>query len=180
MGKPININRCGDNVYFSLTNKRTKEKERIIIITDAVSFEALIEGTGCWYLKNQPKGIGGFYVARMCLDTGNNIFLHREVVSLRKDVPPYGSGFEIDHINRYKLDCRYRNLRIVTKYENNLNQSRVINSKSIKYKGLFICEINKNGRRYYQVCKGKKYICCRSSIKEVKKRIDIYLNERGL
>src|SRR4051794_8623449 len=58
---------------------------------------------------------------------GKKVMLHRFLL----DVP---SGFEVDHINRDKLDNRRNNLRIVTHQQNNMNKPG--RSLTSKYKGV--------------------------------------------
>lgn len=56
--------------------------------------------------------------------------LHRWVLGMRN-----GDGFEVDHVNRNKLDCTRDNLRVVTRQQNAMNVSLRSDNKS-GYKGV--------------------------------------------
>lgn len=57
-------------------------------------------------------------------------FLHWEIIKLRKQIIP--EGFEVDHINRNKLDCLSENLRVVSKSVNRHNTERQTNTSGVK------------------------------------------------
>lgn len=59
----------------------------------------------------------------------HTILLHRELMRL---IP--GDGWEVDHVNRNRLDCRRSNMRLVTKALNRHNVSPRIHSS--RYRGV--------------------------------------------
>lgn len=59
---------------------------------------------------------------------GKSVFLHRAVMKARK-------GYEVDHINHNKADCRRSNLRVCTRFENARNRPLQSNNSS-GYKGV--------------------------------------------
>lgn len=54
--------------------------------------------------------------------------VHRVVYEMHKGSIP--NGFEIDHDNRDKTDCRFVNLKAVTKSQNQRNKSKSLNNTS--------------------------------------------------
>lgn len=64
------------------------------------------------------------------------IYFHR----LKTKCP---KGMQVDHINGYTVDNRSSNLRIVTKYQNNLNQKKKDVAGSL-YKGVYFHKQNNN------------------------------------
>ena len=64
-------------------------------------------------------------------------------------------GFEIDHINRNRLDNRYENLRLVTRQQNMMNQTKAKNKSSI-YKG--VCWVKREHNWLSSISLNKKFI----------------------
>lgn len=82
---------------------------------------------------------------------GKKIYLHRLITNCPKDM-------QVDHINKNKLDNRQINLRIVDKYQNNLNRDKPHRKTSSIYKGVYWHKINLNWAT--NISKGgKKYVC---------------------
>lgn len=83
------------------------------------------------------------------VEHGQTIHMHRMLLGCP-------SGFEVDHINRNKLDNRRCNLRIVTRQQNMCNKARYKGSSSA-YKGvswhsqdkIWHAQIRKNGKIYF-------------------------------
>lgn len=69
-----------------------------------------------WYLGGST---GGYAFAPKAID-GKSVFLHGFIVGRLDE----HDRLHIDHINRDRLDCRKRNLRVVTVSENVLNSER--------------------------------------------------------
>lgn len=67
----------------------------------------------------------------------NSKYLHRWIMG-------FPEGFEIDHINRDKLDNRRCNLRVCSRQENNFNRDKQSNNTS-GYKGV---SFNKQKNKY--------------------------------
>ncbi len=171
MGKPINVEFFTDYVEFSLTNRKSKYKESYRIKVSHIDYKKFIQGTTCWYLKNETSYKCGtvFYVA-MCLyvngydKSPKTVFLHREIVSMYEDLPEYNvyGGLEVDHINRIKIDNRRTNLRVVDHIENKRNKDSVINCEQT----CRMCNIHKRVRPKsisYQVYFRDTYIGCYKS-----------------
>ena len=76
-----------------------------------------------WYFKKgyAVRNIGKYKHQRTCM-------MHRVILNPSEE-------FEIDHINRIKLDNRKINLRLSTRQQNNANRS--IQKHSSKYKGVY-------------------------------------------
>lgn len=72
----------------------------------------------------------GYAVRRTPRPSGRYIPLHREILGLTSD-----DARVADHINRNKLDCRRRNLRVVTRAQNNQNRDSYRNGKS-RFRGV--------------------------------------------
>lgn len=67
----------------------------------------------------------GYFTAHI---NGKSVFLHRAVMNAQ-------TGYEVDHINHDKSDCRRLNLRVCTRFENARNRPRQSNNSS-GYKGV--------------------------------------------
>ena len=68
------------------------------------------------------------------IEGAETIYMHREIMRLKK-----GDGKYVDHKNHNRLDNRKSNLRVCSKYENQLNQKakkRKDGSSHSKYKGV--------------------------------------------
>lgn len=72
----------------------------------------------------------------------SNVFMHQLVIG-KKD------GFEIDHINQNKLDNRAKNLRHVTRSQNNINSNLKRGYWYNKNRKLWEAYIKKDKRKYH-------------------------------
>ena len=87
------------------------------------------------------KTIKGFYIAfTKKPSTGKSRLLHRYILN------PV-DGMTVDHINRNTLDNRKCNLRIVTQFQNNQNQSHNTSGKV----GVSFCKQNRKYKAYIKV-----------------------------
>ena len=93
-----------------------------------------------WYLHNNGYAIK---------NGGQHKYMHRMALDAPK-------GWEIDHINRNKLDNRKVNLRFVNRSENNLN-TRIRSDNKSGYKNInydksrskWVVAIHRGGKRVY-------------------------------
>ncbi len=74
------------------------------------------------------------------------IWMHRFVLGVEESYP----AVEVDHRNHNGLDNRKRNLRRVTKSQNQYGRSRNANKKSSRYKGVFY-DPSPRGRKPWRV-----------------------------
>lgn len=99
------------------------------------------------------KSIGGYAMRAVSAAKHgrviDNIWMHRVVIGCY-------SHFEVDHINRDRLDNRVENLRMVTRAENMLNKKRYANNKSgttgvwfDKKIGRYIAYVCKDGKQVF-------------------------------
>lgn len=94
--------------------------------------------------KLYTNGLGYWQI----YDNGDEIRIHHLVAG-----KPF-KGFEVDHINGNRSDCRSENLRIVTHHQNLVNTGpRAANTSG--YKGVTWCKANKSWRAQL----GLKYKC---------------------
>lgn len=108
-----------DNITYLLIRHKGVEYESIIDTTD-------LENVLChnWYLNNC-----GYAVTNLPSKIGRGtMFLHHLILPKKK-------CFEIDHINRVRLDNRKKNLRYATRKENILNTNKRKDSNNL-YKGV--------------------------------------------
>lgn len=70
---------------------------------------------------------------------------------------PIAEGLEIDHINRNPVDNRISNLRLVTRSQNNFNQSLRSNNKS-GHRGVGWCATTGKWRARIKVDKSEKFL----------------------
>ena len=119
----------------------TPKHPKTFALVDDEDFERLSQ----WKWGVVIGRAGNQYVTRKQRD-GKTIYMHRLVI----DVP---KGMETDHINHNGLDNQKKNLRIVTKSQNQHN--RRPHGKTSKYKGVawhgyrWVARIAINKKQYY-------------------------------
>ena len=90
--------------------------------------EAIVDATFYHKIRKYRWGLASGY-AIASLGNGKKSFLHNVVLNTK----PSNHVFEVDHINRDKLDNRRSNLRICTKTQNNVNSAiRSDNTSGVK------------------------------------------------
>lgn len=164
----------GQEIVFSLSNEPS-----LRIKMDAAEYERLVAGTTCWYIhfgKNRKSGKVRPYVRR---SVGRKTqHLHREVVEAglwdwKKSV--------VDHTNGNSLDNRKCNLRIGTTRDNVRNSRLFFRRDFVEpYKGVNICIIMRDYRKYYQAYNRKVYYGCRKDLKDLHELIDKRLTAKSL
>lgn len=97
-----------------------------VALIDEVDYETLKHYR--WYFE---KSTG--YARGSFRKDGNwkKIYLHQMIMGIPS------KGLEIDHVNRNRLDNRRKNLRYVTKAQNQANRNKCSNPKSSKYIGVY-------------------------------------------
>lgn len=100
-------------------------------------------------------GVHGYAVRTQHVSDGakrgvKNVRLHRELLGLTN-----GDGFEVDHINRNRLDNRRANLRVTTRRQNSQNMpsqegtsSRYRGVTLEKRSGKWVAQVQTGGRGY--------------------------------
>lgn len=102
-------------------------------------------------VKNRTLGNDLFYALRA---TGRRSG-EKSYVSMARLVMDAPDGMEVDHINGDTLDNRKRNLRIVTREENNMNRHKRHNCSS-KYKGVSLDDKSTNKTKVWKAYIGGK------------------------
>lgn len=103
-------------------------------------------------IKNGVKGIWlhhtGYAYTKF---KGRNTSIHQLIIEFI--FGKVKEGFEIDHKNQVKLDCRLQNLRVVTKRINRINRGLQLNNttgyKGVskhKKNGTYVANIGKTGK----------------------------------
>lgn len=100
-------------------------------------------------LARYKWGISGKYPSRKVDLEGKNTYM-----SMHDHILGKKNGYEIDHINRDKLDNRKDNLRYATVSQNSINKAPSINNTSgikgvTKKRGKWQAQINKDGKCVY-------------------------------
>ena len=95
-----------------------------------------------------------FHKGYFRISFGQNIkkHIHRIVGERIGLVSNQRGGFEIDHINRNKLDNRRENLRLISRSMNANNSERIINSKGYYWHSAskkYLSRININGKKIF-------------------------------
>lgn len=112
-------------------------KAGIKFLIDAEDLDRVIQH--CWHVDGQ-----GY----ICSDVGGkNVLLHRFVLSITDERIT-------DHINRNKTDNRKKNLRIVTRQQNNMNRG-IPRNNTTGTKGVYK---SKNGKYVAQIRKDRRLI----------------------
>ena len=96
--------------YIQLSGTLGKGK---VAVVDDEDFDRAIKLKWYWlrgYAQSSANRIKGSKVRQ-------SYFLHRFIMNAPR-------GFEVDHINHNKLDCRKNNLRVVTHAQNQINMNR--------------------------------------------------------
>lgn len=100
-----------------------------------------------WYLHGQG------YAASRRGPRGrlDSLLLHRVVMHAKQ-------GTEVDHVDHNKLDCRKKNLRVVTRSQNNQNKLRALRNSQTGVRGVipyktargtkFIAKVQLNGKQF--------------------------------
>lgn len=118
--------------------KEIKLSSEKIAIVDDVDYERL---SGFhWYFD-------GRYAAKSLWNRETKketkIYMHKLIVTVERNQ-------FVDHINGNKLDNRRENLRVVSKQQNNMNQSTQTRTKHSKYKGV---SWDKSRNKWVAYCK---------------------------
>ena len=85
-----------------------------------------------WFKVQIPGGHTPYVLRRFTEDgESKKVYLHKQIMGV-----PLGSEFEVDHENRNGLDCRRKNLRVLTTAENQEN-TKVRTDSSSGYRGVY-------------------------------------------
>lgn len=135
-----------------------KHKNKELEIKLPCSKITFISEEDSWILKEFPhwRFSGNYckvsrYIKTEYGKAKEEYFIHRLIIGVVK-------GFEVDHINRNKLDNRRSNLRLASRGENSQNKAKAKNTTS-KYRGVcyrpklnkskpWTGYISKNGKRF--------------------------------
>jgi hypothetical protein len=101
-----------------------------------------------WYLGSRGYAMRQLHYRRPDgTKTSHAEFIHRRVLRLER-----GDPREADHINRDKLDNRRRNLRVVTRAENEQNKTNIRGASGVrgvhwnKSRGKWMARVTINGK----------------------------------
>lgn len=169
MAKPEIINQSECFVWFTLANK-----PEYTCVMDKEDYFKFVHNSTHWciHVSSRKTRKNHAYIRATVWPSNKNVHLHRFIMR----VGDYHKDSVIDHINRNTLDNRKSNLREVDIKTNVKNSEyRKMNAESIRYNGLVILPIKKNGAFVrYQVYDGKKYIVSNIDLEKCKARIDQY------
>jgi len=165
---PFDIDISEGVVSFKLENK-----PEFVCLIDVVDFRRLVAGTKCWYIHTKKANYAEPYIRRTLWPCGTNSHLHREILGAGDFCP---KSSHVDHINRNSLDNRRINLREVSARINANNSDRIQNFGTIVYRGLSLTSVRNN--TFYQTYDVKKYIAGAKTIESLKKKIDLYLDNK--
>ena len=79
-----------------------------------------------WSYSNTGYAQRGYKANGNC----KTVLMHRQILNAP-------IGLEVDHINNNRLDNRRSNLRLVTRSENSVNQSKQLRKTTSRYKGVY-------------------------------------------
>ncbi len=125
------------------------KKETVMVFIDDELYEKIPKKG--WWINSY-----GYAVHQKCIAGKKiNTYLHHLVL-------PVKTGFDVDHINRNKLDNRKENLRYVTRAQNIYNMSEKKNNTSGK-RGVSWDKQHKKWRAYIGGSKSRKELGLYSS-----------------
>lgn len=135
---PNIIEICNDECRIHLHDRYGFTKQ--IAVIDAGDYQKIADYK--WTLNNY-----GYAAARI---EKQRVLLHRMVM------PPCPAGYEIDHIDRDRLNNKKSNLRVVSRGQNTMNRPGDVGCTS-QYKGVcwshkkqkYVAQIAKEGKHYF-------------------------------
>ena len=135
--------------YGKILKRTLKDKNKIIDCGDYC--EIVLYNKFCKPIaktKIDKEDLGKVKGHKWGLLKTNYIFCNNKKILLHQFILGKKNGFEIDHINHDKTDCRRNNLRFVTRSQNSMNRKvkgYYWNKKNKKW----MAYINKNYKRIY-------------------------------
>lgn len=114
----------------------------MIIMSKGVKYVCFVDKKDYSKIKDYKWSLthNGYVVSK---SKGKQIQIHRIIMDF------YDKSKDIDHINHNKLDNRKRNLRIVTRSQNNMNRLNTKGYYFDKENNKWRAYIEKNGKRTY-------------------------------
>ena len=149
----------GDTAKIKMINKKGEINYAIIDLEDIERISI-----HCWHVSGTGYAEAGF--------NKQTVLMHRYILD-------YNEKFDVDHINRNKLDNRKSNLRIVTRQENAVNKEPGgVCYKKDKKK--YLAYVDRYGKRFsagYHGTYEDARIAWEAKLKEIEDKKEIYEKE---
>lgn len=156
--RPYNFCACGETAWCLLSD------EVSIVVFDAADADRL----GHWNWRARPieREAGGFYAVRSMRGLGSEP-MHRQIMNAPDDM-------DVDHIDGHGLNNQKKNLRIVTKSQNNHNFRRIDRRNTTGFKGVNY-RPTQRGSKKFRATQGKTHIGFFHTAEEAAAAYDAYV-----
>jgi hypothetical protein len=139
--RPYHVCACGEQAWCGIS------RSPFIVVFDVEDVARL--GHHNWRAQEIDKDTGGFYAARSMRGLGSDL-MHRQIMNAPENM-------DVDHIDGQGLNNQKKNLRLVTKSQNNHNFRRLDRRNTTGFKGVNY-RPTQRGYKKFRATQGKTHI----------------------